>query len=75
VSDKFTVDFLSQIIISHPQYRINQKYHDISLVKLMHSVQFSETVWPACLVPDVKVKTDTELLIAGFGRTDIFNCK
>lgn len=56
-------------MIIHPEFRRGHKYNDIALIELEHSVKFSFNVWPACLVPDVKIRTNnTELIVVGYGK-------
>lgn len=54
-------------ITSHPEYRSNEKYFDIALIKLESSIRFDEHVRPAC------VATSSEpwdkMIATGFGKT------
>lgn len=53
--------------IHHPEYKKPYKYHDIALLKLESSVEFSPYVRPACLnTHPVHYK---EAIAIGFGKT------
>jgi hypothetical protein len=53
-------------VISHPEYVAGQLYHDIAIIKLKGSVEFTETIFPACLWQTKEI--DFDLLTAtGFG--------
>lgn len=56
----------------HPNYHARSKYHDIALLELKASVEFSYYVWPACIYAERDLH-DRPLVIAGFGRTDEIN--
>jgi Trypsin len=65
------VDVGIERIINHPDYKVDKKYNDISLLKLKHSVEFSFRVWPACL--NTESDRQESLFIAGFGRNSTIN--
>lgn len=54
-------------ITSHPQYKSNEKYFDIALIKLKSFVRFDEHVRPACLA--VGSKPMPKMIAIGFGKT------
>lgn len=55
--------------IPHPAYVKTEKYNDIGLIRMAHSVQFNQYVRPACL-PET-YNTGTQKAIAtGWGKTD-----
>ena len=58
----------NQDIVVHPQYKSNLNYNDLALVQLKHPIELSPSVWPACLVPDVKLKPIHSFSMIGFGR-------
>jgi secreted trypsin-like serine protease len=54
-------------IKSHPQYKSNEKYNDIALVKLKTTIRFDEHVRPACIATEVKSRS--KMIAIGFGKT------
>jgi len=64
----------SQNITKHSSYKTDQKYHDIAIIELKREVEFSATVFPACLNTN---ESDEEkvLTVIGFGRTNRDNSK
>jgi hypothetical protein len=54
-------------ITSHPQYKSNEKYNDIALIKLKSSIRFDEHVRPACLATGSK--SHSKMIAIGFGKT------
>lgn len=54
-------------ITSHPQYKSNEKYNDIALIRLKSSIRFDEHVRPACIATGSK--TRSKMIAIGFGKT------
>ena len=56
------------IIILHPKYSTTAYYHDIALLKLTTSVEFTKYIQPACLwqLPDIEIPN---AIATGWGRT------
>lgn len=54
-------------IITHPQYKNNEKYNDIALIKLKTSIRFDEHVRPACV--NIEPQQWTKAIAIGFGKT------
>lgn len=52
---------------SHPQYRNNEKYYDIALIKLKSFIRFDEHVRPACV--SSLSKQWPKAIAIGFGKT------
>lgn len=53
--------------IKHPQYNSVTKDNDIALIELEKPVNFTYSVWPACLTDDEEFDSNVDLTIAGFG--------
>lgn len=53
--------------IVHPDYKSNEKYNDIALVKLTSAIHFSEKVRPACLA--TRNEPVTKMIAIGYGKT------
>jgi secreted trypsin-like serine protease len=54
--------------IQHPEYSIATTYHDIALIELDRSVEFSENIQPACLHTKSDI-TEFWLEVTGWGAT------
>lgn len=52
---------------SHPQYRSNEKYYDIALIKLKSFIRFDEHVRPACVAAGSRPWQ--KAIAIGFGKT------
>lgn len=50
---------------------MSEKYNDLALIKLKRSAEFVPKIWPACLAPEKEITPATQLIVAGFGRTDL----
>ncbi|KAI1285806.1 Transmembrane protease serine 6 [Halotydeus destructor] len=55
--------------ILHPQYTSSPDYqNDIALIELDENVQFTDTVWPACLPTMDSTRNYGQLQISGWGK-------
>lgn len=52
---------------AHSQYKSNEKYYDIALIKLKSSIRFDEHVRPACLAS--RSEPWRKMIAIGFGKT------
>lgn len=58
----------NQDIVVHPHYKTNLNYNDLALVQLKRAVKLSPSIFPACLVSDVKLESTHSISMLGFGR-------
>lgn len=58
-------------MIVHHNYTASQKYHDIAMIKLKQIVVFTKNIKPACIDPDYHYAKARNLIIAGFGVTNV----
>lgn len=63
------IDYDVESVVRHPEHRFARSYHDIALIKLAESVQFTKFIRPACLwdAPSLNV---TAVVATGFGYTE-----
>ncbi|XP_034948529.1 serine protease persephone-like isoform X2 [Chelonus insularis] len=63
-------------VIPHPDYRRNEYYNDIALLKLSSPVKWTKTVKPICLqtksINEEKPPKNAHFIVAGWGATDIY---
>lgn len=70
------IDVAINQTIYHESYQPSSgtQYHDIALIRLSHSITFTDWVKPVCLpfAPHLRNKTydNVHLSVAGFGRTE-----
>ncbi|KAF0304610.1 Serine protease snake [Amphibalanus amphitrite] len=57
-------------VISHPEYRHPHVYHDLALLRLDRTVQFSEFVRPFCLFDGRSSLVDKVSHVSGWGATE-----
>lgn len=62
-------DFSIERSIKHPKYSSSRSYHDIALVKLNETVEFTLNYRPACLWTSMDLSF-TSVIATGFGVTD-----
>ncbi|XP_017769951.1 PREDICTED: uncharacterized protein LOC108557799 [Nicrophorus vespilloides] len=60
-------DFRVVRTITHPDYRIPSKYHDIALIELDRNIRLSAYVRPACLYTE-KESSDPSFIATGWGN-------
>lgn len=67
-----TIDIPIQKIISHPNYTLSNSVHDIALLRLKHSISFSDSIKPICLPPvqfQNKIYDNVPLNVIGWRET------
>lgn len=55
-------------VIRHPKYKQRRSYYDVALIKMAHTVRFSEVIRPACL--GVPPSVGENIIATGWGRTE-----
>lgn len=68
-TDPLKQDFGIESIIGHPEYRPNQLYNDIALIKLNKSATITQKVRPACLWQGNTINS-TDVTAIGYGHTE-----
>lgn len=63
------VDTAVEEITPHHGFNLRNIKHDIALIRLSRSVEYSEFVRPICLPESINVTDDTKFKIAGWGKT------
>lgn len=65
-------DFGVEMVIGHPEYRPNQSYNDIALIKLNKSATITTKIRPACLWQENAINF-TDVTAIGYGHTAFGN--